>query len=405
MLWENETVFLSKILAGFHMNLWTPKRDELAELQLDYGLRRSLGLENEGENDLRLFLDSVQERTLCWLEDSFSCRYIMLLLPEEEKRVLISGPFLAEEFSRERLRGEAEKLGLPPWLYRRLEDYYGSLPVISDISALHSIFTAFASLLWGTEYEIMDIHRQREEQPRLTIPSAQEREAERVLMDMQLLERRYAFENELMEIVARGQQHRAELMMSSFGELSFEERNPDALRNTKNYCIICNTLMRKAAQQGGVHPLYLDELSSDFAQRIERARSFGEARQLIPDMIRIYCRLVRKHAAENYSPLVRKAVLLIEADLTQNLSLSAIASALNISSGYLSGLFHQETGKTLTEFVNEKRLELGARLLRGGSQQIQTVAQYCGIPDVNYFAKLFKKYYGVTPREYRKSGQ
>ena len=194
-------------------------------------------------------------------------------------------------------------------------------------------------------------------------------------------------------------------MMGSFGELSFEERNPDALRNIKNYSIICNTLMRKAAQQGGVHPLYLDEISSDFARRIESVKHPEEARQLIPDMIRSYCRLVRKHAAENYSPLVRKAVLLVEADLTQDLSLSAVAAALNISPGYLSGLFHRETGRTLTEHVNEKRLEQGARLLRSGSMQIQTVAQHCGIPDVNYFSKLFKKQYGQTPREYRKSGQ
>ena len=194
-------------------------------------------------------------------------------------------------------------------------------------------------------------------------------------------------------------------MMGSFGELSFEERNPDALRNIKNYSIIFNTLMRKAAQQGGVHPLYLDEISSEFARRIEAVRRSEEAGRLIPDMLRAYCRLVRKHAAENYSPLVRKAVLIIESDLTRDLSLSAIAAALNISPGYLSGLFHQETGKTLTEFVSEKRLEQGARLLRSGSQQIQTVAQYCGIPDVNYFSKLFKKHYGVTPREYRKGGQ
>ena len=401
---EKEIALLSKILLRFHLSLWTPTFAELPEMQLDFGLRRSLGLESEHQNNISVLLEGTRERTLYWLEDSFACRYIMLLLPGEEQRVLISGPYLSEEFSREKLRSEGERLGIPPWLYRRMEDYYGSMPVIADISALHNIFTAFAELLWGTDFEIQELRQSGEEQG-ISYPEAKEREAEQVLMDMQLLERRYAFENELMEIVARGQQHRAELMMGSFGELSFEERNPDALRNAKNYSIICNTLMRKAAQQGGVHPLYLDEQSSDFARRIESVRSAEEARGLISDMVRSYCRLVRKHAAESYSPLVRKAVLLIEADLTQNLGLSAIAEALSISPGYLSGLFHQETGKTLTEFVNEKRLEHGARLLRSGNQQIQTVAQYCGIPDVNYFTKLFKKHYGVTPREYRKGGQ
>ena len=100
--------------------------------------------------------------------------------------------------------------------------------------------------------------------------------------------------------------------------------------------------------------------------------------------------------------MVEKAVLFIEADLSQDLSLRAIAENLSISAGYLSTLFRQETGKTITDFVNEKRIEHAAVLLRSASLQVQTVAQYCGIPDVNYFSKIFKRYHGVTPREYRK---
>lgn len=405
MEWEKEIYLLRRILARFHLSLWVSAFDQLSELEADYGLRRSLGGEDEYGEHVRNLLNRGGERTLYWLEDKFSCHYAMMELPDADRHVLISGPYIVEAFSREKLRVEGERLGVPPWLYRRMEDYYGSLPILADPLPLRNIFTAFAEMIWGTDLEIVEVREQKQDQGRFVFPTAQEREAERLLMDMQLLERRYAFENELMEIVARGQHHRAELMMGSFGELSFEERNSDALRNIKNYSIICNTLMRKAAQQGGVHPLYLDELSSEFARRIENVKCTEEARMLIPDMIRAYCRLVRKHAAENYSPLVRKAVLLVEADLTQDLSLRAVAAALSISPGYLSGLFHQETGKTLTEFVNEKRLEQGARLLKSSTQQIQTVAQYCGIPDVNYFSKLFKKQYGVTPREYRRSAQ
>ena len=40
-------------------------------------------------------------------------------------------------------------------------------------------------------------------------------------------------------------------------------------------------------------------------------------------------------------------------------------------------------------------------LLNSTNMQIQTIAQYCGIPDVNYFTKTFKKYIGKTPKEYR----
>ena len=56
---------------------------------------------------------------------------------------------------------------------------------------------------------------------------------------------------------------------------------------------------------------------------------------------------------------------------------------------------------TLTDYVNKKRIDNAVFLLNSTKMQIQTVAQYCGIPDVNYFTKLFKRYIGKTPKEYR----
>ena len=123
------------------------------------------------------------------------------------------------------------------------------------------------------------------------------------------------------------------------------------------------------------------------------------------EMVRAYCRLVRKHTARHYSPPVERAVLFIEADLSQDLSLRTISDSLNISAGYLSTLFRHETGKTITDYVNEKRSEHAAALLCNSALQVQTVAQYCGISDVNYFTKIFKRYHGVTPREYRKQNK
>ena len=76
---------------------------------------------------------------------------------------------------------------------------------------------------------------------------------------------------------------------------------------------------------------------------------------------------------------------------------------LFVSEEYLSAQFKKETGSTLTEYVNGKRIKHAVSLLNTTSLQIQAIAQYCGIPDVNYFTKTFKKYIGTTPKEYRDS--
>lgn len=98
-------------------------------------------------------------------------------------------------------------------------------------------------------------------------------------------------------------------------------------------------------------------------------------------------------------------LLLIAYDLSGDLSLHSLASMQNISSGYLSTLFKKEVGVTLTDYVNSRRVKQASQLLRSTVLQIQTIAQYCGISDVNYFSKTFKRYLGCTPKDYRHSLQ
>ena len=80
-----------------------------------------------------------------------------------------------------------------------------------------------------------------------------------------------------------------------------------------------------------------------------------------------------------------------------------VAEKLNVNSSYLSTLFHREYGCTLTDFVNKERIDRGILLLQMTTKPIQDIAADCGIQDVNYFIKLFKKQTGFTPKQYRET--
>ena len=70
----------------------------------------------------------------------------------------------------------------------------------------------------------------------------------------------------------------------------------------------------------------------------------------------------------------------------------------------LVGIFHKEYGCTLTEFINKQRIDRGIQLLQQTAKPVQEIAAECGIQDVNYFIKLFKKQTGFTPSRYRSQG-
>jgi transcriptional regulator GlxA family with amidase domain len=151
----------------------------------------------------------------------------------------------------------------------------------------------------------------------------------------------------------------------------------------------------------------VDRVSSRYAEQIETKATPEDCVRLIGEMFRGYCRLVRSHATGQYSAPVQNALFYMEENLSGDLGLKKLAQVLNLSPGYLSGLFHRETGKTLTRYVNDLRMNHALHLLTTTQLQVQTVAQLCGIPDANYFSKLFHKQFGATPKAYRRhaSGQ
>lgn len=403
MQFEAELNYVKKTLEKLHLPVTFLRPEETDHMVLDFGLREIVGeAPFRPASFFRLFRLAAPN-TIYKLSDSYHCHYVFLLLPGEEHNSLLIGPYLQEPLSDERLLEIAERLNIPPRQFDALVRCYSNVPFLSEGTLFFSLLTSLGDTLWGdsTAYTVVDAGEDLTA-PLLPLPDrAEPTSAQELAQNMKAMERRYASENELMNIVSHGLTHRAERMFSGLGPLTLEPRMGDPLRDTKNYCIICNTLMRKAAEQGGVHPVYLDSASSHFARAIEAARSTAAARELMHEMVSTYCRLVRKHAMTRFSPIIQRTIAMIDSDLSADLSLRALAFAQSINPSYLSALFKKETGTTLTDHVNQKRMERAIHLLRSTHLQIQSIAQHCGISDVNYFSKLFRRRTGLSPREFR----
>jgi len=72
-----------------------------------------------------------------------------------------------------------------------------------------------------------------------------------------------------------------------------------------------------------------------------------------------------------------------------------------VNASYLSKQFKKENEKTLTDYVNAKRVYTSLKYLAATDLPVQSVAELVGIYDENYFSRLFKKYQQTTPSKYR----
>lgn len=406
VFYESELRFMQNTFRKCRLQSLLIDPHQPLDRRIDLGLYSLLGYEQGYDLSFYDIVSPVKKNTIYKMVTRFSCSYIFLILPDTGKEtIFIAGPYLDENFSHSQVLEKAEKLGLTPAQTPLLERYYLDLPKLSISSPLFALFDSFAELIWGSggfTLDNIDAEFSENFSPLSTV-TAEPPPPEKTAWNMQMLEQRYKYENEMMEAVSHGLSHKAEMIAAGFSAASFERRLSDPLRELKNYGIIINTLLRKAAENGGVHPIYIHSVSSDFARKIELLSSTEGGMALVTEMFRTYCRLVRKHATMHFSPPVQKIITLIDSDLTADLSLSALASMQNVSASYLSSLFKQETGQTITDYVNRKRIESAKHLLETTTLQVQTVAQHCGILDVHYFSRVFKKYTGKTPKEYRSS--
>lgn len=135
-----------------------------------------------------------------------------------------------------------------------------------------------------------------------------------------------------------------------------KQRFPDNIRDRKNMLITLNTLCRKAAEYGHVHPIYLHEILQKYVIKIENSTNINQLRLLRKKMVRKYCLLVQSHSVKNYSKPIREAINQISLYLTSDLSLSSISRKLSLSSSYLSTLFISMILIILQEYLKNQKI-------------------------------------------------
>jgi AraC family transcriptional regulator len=100
---------------------------------------------------------------------------------------------------------------------------------------------------------------------------------------------------------------------------------------------------------------------------------------------------------------IKQAIDYIQAHLGENLSLSAIASELGISQYYFCHLFKQSTRISPHQYLIRQRVERAKHLLKQRKQKIVSIAIECGFANQSHFAKCFRQYTGMNPKQFQNS--
>ena len=158
----------------------------------------------------------------------------------------------------------------------------------------------------------------------------------------------------------------------------------------------------QAALSAGADPAELTLIENDLSQDLSHVTSLEDVKSWGEIMLEKCISLLGLNNQINQGQvLVRKAIVYIESNYTNNISLKIVATHVHLSPAYLSRLFNKKTGSGLTDYLAQVRLKNAKQQLRMSAATIDQISVATGFNSSSYFSAIFKKNEGVTPSEYR----
>ena len=220
--------------------------------------------------------------------------------------------------------------------------------------------------------------------------------------------RRYDQEKQFLSMIRNGD---TQNILSAFEKMS----NPEVLsvfsKESLNYyasgygLAILKALSRKAAEESGLSVITIDEITQKYTQLSSATNNADLQTRYQIDMIVELTKAVHNHklSLDKYSPTIQRVLEYINLHLGDHISNEELSANANMSISHLAKVFKKETGVTMTEYIALLRCKKAANLLKKTNLPIQEISSYVGYSDNNYFVKVFRKNYGMTPTEFRRN--
>lgn len=385
-----------KASMGLNVTWTTPPYDALAESR-ERQLIEMLGKMNPDAVALiKKTFDALPQGGLLQMQGETGYTALLYKACSKEGLVLKFGPFFSYDSNNKELMQFFQDMEVNQPMQEMLIEYYHELPFFYEANVMAVIRAAV---------KVLDEPSDEKEIRRLNFPgdlkpkfSAEISETHAMLLERS--ERVYDVRAQIGDCVRMGtyetgyESVKEYLQIEGFYSVS-------KISNEKTMLLELNAILEQYLQQTAVHPYFRRKLMTKLRDEIELANDIKKIRALPAYMTKKYCELVCNHASSKYSTVIQRAMDYVKLHMDETVTLHILAKELGISEGYLSSLFKEEVEITLTEYIQREKMNEATKLLSKG-MKVNEVALHVGISNQAYFSQVFKKYYQMTPQQYRK---
>lgn len=167
--------------------------------------------------------------------------------------------------------------------------------------------------------------------------------------------------------------------------------------------ILLNTMLANLSEKIYTIFPWLQKLEGNiFTYDMTDAQSIAEMKQKFLVNVNNGLGIIRKYELHHTDSVVRKTCAYVVEHVEQDINLEMIAKEVHISKDYIGKLFKQKTGCNFIDFVTRVKMERAKYLIKTGDFKNYEVSEKLGYSKPDYFTRLFKKYTGYTPTEFKK---
>jgi len=352
-------------------------------------------------DELETFSTLPLIRTTPYLENFLIIR---LNLEHFGARTIVMGPSLYAPLTEDNAASLMRDNEITRKLQEQWIEYYGNLIVLNQMRLCHAAMLLY-SLLTGTAMSITDLlldtrnlePKRYSSSDRLDLNVSYRRENTWLHHDPM-------FEKDFFHHIKNG--NKAELLKAhtSMSEEKFGLLSKNShLRSKKNLAISSITLATRAAIDGGLFWEIAYTLSDFHIQHIEELKDIPSVNRANLAALCDFADQVRDSRISKLSRTVALCQNYIFNHLYEELSMNKLAVVAGLNGSYLSQLFKKETGIAISDYIQRERIEEAKRLMQAHEITLSSIATRLLFNDQSYFTKVFKKYTGSTPKQFRKN--
>lgn len=312
---------------------------------------------------------------------------------------ILVGPFLMDEPDSVLISDIARRYPLPTELLLEMYDESGNLPVVSPAKVTHLshlLYYLFFGLISDGKEQLLTNQKILHQQSRIS-ESIQMYKTSCMPSESSYP---YEKEKELITKVKTGNTADAKALLNDLlGYVFFSEGSN--LETIKARAIELCSLLSRAAIEGGATSDRILKINNQFLKDLQSIRNLDELCYKLQESIEIFAESMFEYIPTKNSELMKKALSYISRNFASPITLDDVAKQVHLNPAYFSSIFKQSIGSSFKEYLNMVRIEESKRLLANTDYSVIDIAVATGFEDQSYFSKVFKKYTGLTPKQYR----